>query len=51
MARKTMATRQIAFKTIGSDLLYGKNVLGIVLKIEWAKLLKGGPCSPWSAKR
>jgi Domain of unknown function (DUF4331) len=43
MARKTMATRQIAFKKVGHDLLYGKNVLGIVLEIEWAKLLKGGP--------
>lgn len=43
MARKTMATRQIAFKKVGSDLLYGKNVLSIVLKIEWATLLKGGP--------
>ena len=43
MAEKTMATRQLAFKKVGSDRLYGKNVLGIVLKIEWPTLLKGGP--------
>jgi hypothetical protein len=43
MARKTMETRQLAFKKVGSDLLYGKNVLAIVLKVEWATLLKGGP--------
>ncbi len=43
MAERTIATRQLAFKNVGSDRLYGKNVLGIVLKIEWASLLKGGP--------
>ena len=43
MAERTIATRQLAFKEVGSDRLYGKNVLGIVLKIEWATLLKGGP--------
>ncbi len=43
MAGKTIATRQLAFKPVGSDRLYGKNVLGIVLRIEWATLLKGGP--------
>jgi len=43
MAEKTIATRQIAFKEVGSDRLYGKNVLGIVLRIEWATVLKGGP--------
>src|ERR1700688_266960 len=43
MARKTMETRKISFKEVGSDLLYAKNVLSIVLKIEWAKLLDGGP--------
>src|SRR5207245_11412959 len=43
MAAQTLATRQLAFKQVGSDRLYGKNVLGIVLKIEWATLLKGGP--------
>jgi hypothetical protein len=43
MAAKTLATRQLAFKQVGSDRLYGKNVLGIVLSIEWATLLEGGP--------
>ena len=43
MAAQTLATRQLAFKQVGSDRLYGKNVLGIVLKIEWATLLQGGP--------
>jgi hypothetical protein len=43
MVGKTIETGQLAFKERGSDRLYGKNILGIVLKIEWAKLLKGGP--------
>jgi hypothetical protein len=43
MAAQTLATRQLAFKQVGSDRLYGKNVLGIVLKLEWAIFLKGGP--------
>ncbi len=43
MAAQTLATRQRAFKQVGSDRLYGKNVLGIVLKIKWATLLQGGP--------
>ena len=43
MIEKTLATKQLAFKKVGSDRLYGKNVLGIVLEIEWATLLKGGP--------
>jgi len=43
MTEKTIATRKIAFKEAGSDRLYGKNVLGIVLKVEWTTLLKGGP--------
>jgi Domain of unknown function (DUF4331) len=43
MTERTIATRQVAFKEVGSDRLYGKNVLGIVLRIEWATLLKGGP--------
>ena len=43
MAERTIATRQLAFKEVGSDRLYGKNVLGIVLRIEWPVLLKGGP--------
>lgn len=43
MVLKTVETRQLAFKKVGSDTLYGTNVLAIVLKFEWAKLLKGGP--------
>src|SRR5882724_10991279 len=43
MAAMTLMTRQLAFKQVGSDRLYGKNVLGTVLKIEWATLLEGGP--------
>lgn len=43
MAERTIATRKLAFKDVGSDRLYGKNVLGIVLRIEWATVLKGGP--------
>jgi hypothetical protein len=40
---RTIATRQLALKEVGSDRLYGKNVLGIILRIEWASVLKGGP--------
>jgi Domain of unknown function (DUF4331) len=43
MAERTIVTRQLAFKDVGSDRLYGKNVLGMVLRIEWPTLLKGGP--------
>ena len=43
MAERTIGTRRLAFKETGSDRLYGKNVLGIVLRIEWATLLQGGP--------
>ncbi len=43
MAAQTLATRQLAFKPVGSDRLYGKNVLAIVLTIEWATVLEGGP--------
>jgi hypothetical protein len=54
MAEKTMLTGQLSFKEVGSDRLYGKNVLAIVLKIEWTKLLRGGPMfavvgETWSA--
>ena len=42
MAERTIVTRKLAFKDVGSDRLYGKNVLGIVLRIEWATVLKGG---------
>src|SRR5258707_4021938 len=43
MAAQTLATRKLALKKVGSDRLYGKNALGIVLRIEWATLLQGGP--------
>ena len=43
MIEKTIVNRQLALKKVGSDRLYGKNVLAIVLKIEWTALLKGGP--------
>src|SRR5262245_45743838 len=43
MIEKTVASRKLAFKKVGSDTLYGTNVLSIVLKVDWAKLLKGGP--------
>jgi hypothetical protein len=43
MAERTIVTRQLAFKEVGSDRLYGKNVLSLVLRIEWPTLLKGGP--------
>ena len=44
MAERTIATRQLAFKEKGSDRLYGEDdPLGIVLRIEWATALKGGP--------
>jgi hypothetical protein len=40
---KTIATGRIAFEKVGSDTLYGTNVLSIVLELEWGKLLDGGP--------
>ena len=43
MIERTLMTRQLAFKKVGSDRLYGKNVLGVVLKVESGALLKGGP--------
>ena len=43
MIEKTIATQQLAFKKVGSDRLFGKNVLGLVLEIDSASLLKGGP--------
>src|SRR5215813_7009186 len=43
MIEKTVASRKLAFKKVGSDTLYGTNVLSIVLKVDWAKVLKGGP--------
>jgi Domain of unknown function (DUF4331) len=43
MIEKTVASRKLAFKKVGSDTLYGTNVLSIVLKVDWAEVLKGGP--------
>ena len=43
MAEKTILTGQLSFNEVGHDRLYGKNVLSIVLRIEWPTLLKGGP--------
>src|SRR5262249_11848285 len=40
---QTAETRQLAFKKVGSDTLYGTNVLSIVLELEWTRLLDGGP--------
>ena len=40
---RIIATGRIAFEKVGSDTLYGTNVLSIVLELEWAKLLDGGP--------
>jgi len=43
MIEKTVATGKLSFKPKGSDTLYGTNILAIVIKIEWRKMLKGGP--------
>jgi hypothetical protein len=43
MIAKTVATGKIAFKEVGSDTLYGTNVLSIILELEWDRLLVGGP--------
>ena len=40
---ESVETRRLAFKKVGSDTLYGTNVLSIVLELEWATLLDGGP--------
>ena len=40
---ESVETRRLAFKKVGSDTLYGTNVLSIVLELEWATLLNGGP--------
>jgi hypothetical protein len=36
-------TRRLAFKKLGSDTLYGTNVLSIVLELEWLSVLGAGP--------
>ena len=43
MIEKTAATGKLSFKPKGSDTLYGTNILAIVLKLEWRKVLEGGP--------
>jgi len=43
MIEKTVATGKLSFKPKGSDTLYGTNILAIVIKLEWRKMLKGGP--------
>ena len=43
MLEKTVATGKLSFKPKGSDTLYGTNILAIVIKLEWRKMLKGGP--------
>ena len=42
MVEKTALTGKLAFKQVGSDTLFGTNVLSIVLEIEWPKWLTGG---------
>jgi len=43
MIERTVATGKLSFKPKGSDTLYGTNVLAIAIKLEWRKILKGGP--------
>ena len=43
MIEKTAATGKLSFKPKGSDTLYGTNILAIVIKLEWRKVLKAGP--------
>jgi hypothetical protein len=43
MIEKTVATGKLSFKPKGSDTLYGTNILAIVIKLEWQKILEGGP--------
>ena len=43
MIEKTVATGKLSFKPKGSNTLYGTNILAIVIKLEWRKILKGGP--------
>jgi hypothetical protein len=43
MIEKTVATGKLSFKPTGSDTLYGTNILAIVIKFEWRKILNGGP--------
>lgn len=43
MLEKTVATGKLSFKPKGSDTLYGTNILAIVIKFEWRKVLQRGP--------
>jgi hypothetical protein len=43
MIEKTVATGKLSFKPKGSDTLYGTNILAIVIKLEWRKMLDDGP--------
>jgi hypothetical protein len=43
MIEKTVATGKLSFKPKGSDTLYGTNILAIVIKFDWRKMLKSGP--------
>ena len=43
MIEKTAATGKLSFKPKGSDTLYGTNILAIVVKFDWRKMLEGGP--------
>src|SRR5262245_2408562 len=43
MVEKTAVTGKLSFKPKGSDTLYGTNILAIVVKFDWRKMLKGGP--------
>jgi len=43
MIEKTVATGKLSFRPKGSDTLYGTNILAIVIKLEWRKILEGGP--------
>ena len=43
MLEKTVTAGKLSFKPKGSDTLYGTNILAIVIKLEWRKMLKGGP--------
>src|SRR5262245_26472928 len=43
MIEKTATTGKLSFKPKGSDTLYGTNILAIVVKFDWRKMLKGGP--------
>lgn len=43
MTQQMFRTGKIAFKEVGSNAITGQNIMGIVLRIDWAALLKNGP--------